>query len=99
VGEKAENQQKTREKSKIAENQVFWLDFCAKIKDCAYTLRRGPEIFLSADCPVSLSLLLHDFCEFDTPGKRTSYLYLYVNCPCTPVLLHDVCESSPPEEE
>ncbi len=39
VGEKAENQQKTREKSKVAENQVFWLDFCAKIKDCAYTLR------------------------------------------------------------
>jgi hypothetical protein len=30
VGEKAENQRKTREKSKVAENQVFWLDFCAK---------------------------------------------------------------------
>jgi hypothetical protein len=30
VEEKAENQQKTREKSKLAENQVFWLDFCAK---------------------------------------------------------------------
>ncbi len=27
---KAENQRKTREKSKVAENQVFWLDFCAK---------------------------------------------------------------------
>jgi hypothetical protein len=27
VGEKAENQGKTREKSKVAENQVFWLDF------------------------------------------------------------------------
>ncbi len=39
VGEKAENQRKTREKSKVAENQVFWLDFCAKKKDCAYTLR------------------------------------------------------------
>jgi hypothetical protein len=30
VGEKAENLRKTREKSKVAENQVFWLDFCAK---------------------------------------------------------------------
>ncbi len=30
VGEKAENQRKTREKSQVAENQVFWLDFCAK---------------------------------------------------------------------
>jgi hypothetical protein len=33
VGEKAENQRKTREKSKVAENQVFWLDFCAKTKE------------------------------------------------------------------
>jgi hypothetical protein len=40
VGEKAENQRKTREKSKVAETQVFWLDFCAKKKDCAYTLRK-----------------------------------------------------------
>jgi hypothetical protein len=40
VGEKAENKRKSREKSKVAENQVFWLDFCAKKKDCgAYTLR------------------------------------------------------------
>ncbi len=30
VGKKAENQRKTRKKSKVAENQVFWLDFCAK---------------------------------------------------------------------
>jgi hypothetical protein len=30
VGEKAENQRKTRKKAKVAENQVFWLDFCAK---------------------------------------------------------------------
>jgi hypothetical protein len=30
VAEKAENQRKTREKSKVAENGVFWLDFCAK---------------------------------------------------------------------
>ena len=30
VGETAENQRKTREKTKVAENQVFWLDFCAK---------------------------------------------------------------------
>jgi len=30
VGEKAENQRKAREKSKVAENEVFWLDFCAK---------------------------------------------------------------------
>jgi hypothetical protein len=41
VGEKAENQRKTREKSKVAENQVFWLDFCAKKKGCAYTSARG----------------------------------------------------------
>ncbi len=39
VGEKAENQRKTREKSKVPENHVFWLDLCAKNKDCAYTLR------------------------------------------------------------
>jgi hypothetical protein len=39
VGKKAENQRKSREKSKVVENQVFWLDFCAKEKDCAYTLR------------------------------------------------------------
>ncbi len=38
VGETAENQRKTREKSKVAESQVFWLDFCAKKKDCAYPL-------------------------------------------------------------
>jgi hypothetical protein len=38
VGETAENQRKTREKTKVAENQVFWLDFCAKKKDCAYPL-------------------------------------------------------------
>ncbi len=38
VGETAENQRKTREKSKVAENQVFWLDFCAKKKNCAYPL-------------------------------------------------------------
>jgi hypothetical protein len=30
VGEKAENQRKTMEKSKVAEIQVFWLDFCGK---------------------------------------------------------------------
>jgi hypothetical protein len=39
VGETAENQRKTREKTKVAENQVFWLDFCAKNKDCVYPLR------------------------------------------------------------
>ncbi len=38
VGETAENQRKTREKSKVAENQVFWLDFCAKKKNCAHPL-------------------------------------------------------------
>jgi hypothetical protein len=37
VGGDSRKPTKTREKSKIAENQVFWLDFCAK-KDCAYTL-------------------------------------------------------------
>ncbi len=36
--------------------------------------RRGPEIFLSVDFSVSLSLLLHDFCDFGTPGERTSDL-------------------------
>jgi hypothetical protein len=30
VGEKAENQRKTREKSKVAENQVFCFNFCSK---------------------------------------------------------------------
>jgi hypothetical protein len=30
VGETAENQRKTREKTKVAENQVFGLDLCAK---------------------------------------------------------------------
>jgi hypothetical protein len=29
-GKKSAKTRKTREKSKIAENQVFWLDFCAK---------------------------------------------------------------------
>jgi hypothetical protein len=37
VGETAENQRKTREKSKVAEKQVFWLDFCAK-KRTVHTL-------------------------------------------------------------
>jgi hypothetical protein len=40
VGETAENQRKTREKTKVAENQVFLLDFCAKKKDCAYPLSK-----------------------------------------------------------
>jgi hypothetical protein len=35
VGEKAENQRKTMDKSKVAENHVFWLDFCAIKKECA----------------------------------------------------------------
>ncbi len=48
VGKKAENQRKSREKSKVVKNQVFWLNFCAKKKDCAYTFRdptisRGPK--------------------------------------------------------
>jgi hypothetical protein len=47
VGETAENQQKTREKSKVAENQMFWLDFCAKKKDCAYPLGFGRSFFSS----------------------------------------------------
>jgi hypothetical protein len=38
VGETAENQRKTRKKTKVAENQVFWLDFCVKNKVCAYPL-------------------------------------------------------------
>jgi hypothetical protein len=38
VGETAENQRKTREKTKVAENQVFWLDFCTKKNNCAYPL-------------------------------------------------------------
>jgi hypothetical protein len=40
VGKKAENQRKSREKSKVVENQVFRLDFCAKKGLCitAYTL-------------------------------------------------------------
>jgi hypothetical protein len=38
VGETAENHRKTREKFKVGENQVFWLDFCAIKKNCAYPL-------------------------------------------------------------
>jgi hypothetical protein len=41
LGETAQNQRKTREKSKVAENQVFWLDFCAKKKNFAYPLGIG----------------------------------------------------------
>ncbi len=37
VGETSENQRKTRKKTKVAENQVFWLDFCAK-KRTVHTL-------------------------------------------------------------
>jgi hypothetical protein len=37
-GEKAENQQKAREKSKVAESLVFWLDFCAKKGLCIHPL-------------------------------------------------------------
>jgi hypothetical protein len=36
VGETTENQRKTREKTKVAENQVFWLDFCAKKRTVHY---------------------------------------------------------------
>jgi hypothetical protein len=36
VGETAENQRKTREKTKVAENQVFLLDFCAKKRTVHY---------------------------------------------------------------
>jgi hypothetical protein len=48
VGETAENQRKTREKTKVAENQVFWLDFCAKKKVCAYSLRTFATLTLTA---------------------------------------------------
>ncbi len=47
VGETAENQRKTREKTKVAENQEFWLDFCAKKKNCAYPL--GGELAFFPD--------------------------------------------------
>ncbi len=40
VGETAENQRKTKEKTKVAENQVFWLDFCAKKGLCITSLER-----------------------------------------------------------
>jgi hypothetical protein len=36
-GETAEKQRKTREKTKVAENQVFWLDICAKKKGLCIT--------------------------------------------------------------
>jgi hypothetical protein len=49
VGETAENQQKTREKSKVAENQVFWLDFCAK-KRTVHTLSEGIQEKLPKFC-------------------------------------------------
>jgi hypothetical protein len=40
VGKKAENQRKTMEKSKVAKNHVFWLDFWGKKRNvnCAYIL-------------------------------------------------------------
>ncbi len=44
-----ENQQKSREKTKVAENQVFWLDFCAKKKNCAYTLWKRDVSFVLSD--------------------------------------------------
>jgi hypothetical protein len=44
VGKKTENQRKSREKSKVAENQVFWLDFCARKNDCAYTLGNRTQV-------------------------------------------------------
>ena len=44
VGETAENQRQSREKTKVAENQVFWLDFCAKKKNCAYPLREWQPV-------------------------------------------------------
>ncbi len=44
VGEKAEKQQKTKEKSKVAENQVFWLDFCAKKR----TVHTPPGVTVAA---------------------------------------------------
>jgi hypothetical protein len=36
VRETAVNQRKIREKTKVAENQVFWLDFCAKKRTVHY---------------------------------------------------------------
>jgi hypothetical protein len=42
VREKAENQGKTREKSKVAENQVFWWDFCAKKGLCSVEVCMHP---------------------------------------------------------
>jgi hypothetical protein len=44
VVKKAENQRKSKEKSKVVENQVLCLDFCAKKKDCAYTLGNGSAL-------------------------------------------------------
>jgi hypothetical protein len=41
IGEKAENQRKTRKKSKVAEKKCFGWIFCTKRSvQCAYTLRR-----------------------------------------------------------
>jgi hypothetical protein len=42
VGETAENQRKAREKTKVAENQVFWLDFCAKKRTVHYLSGEDP---------------------------------------------------------
>jgi hypothetical protein len=42
---KAENQQKTRDKSKVLENQVFLLDFFAKKGLCIDPLDKSIDIF------------------------------------------------------
>ncbi len=72
VGETAENQRKTREKSKVAENQVFWLDFCAKKKNCTHPLRGS----LVSDIPAGDGKLVNLFLRwrvhclhFDTTPK------------------------------
>jgi hypothetical protein len=46
VGEKAENQRKTREKSKVEENQVFSVGFLRQKKDCAYPLCTRVQLVL-----------------------------------------------------
>jgi hypothetical protein len=74
VGKKAENQRKSREKSKVVENQVFWLDFCAKEKDCAYTLWIRGSLPLDYNHDPAPSLFLSGFKDV----KKKTHIFLRI---------------------
>ena len=79
VGEKAENQRKTREKSKVAENQMFWLDFCAKKGQCIHpqdltSLRLTQQKMYSSPGPEGVCTVLYFGTEFQP--KHLVFYYL-----------------------